>query len=80
MIFDKGRAGLFPFHPTGKKNEAQLIGGSKVRLKDADSLASSFVRVKVKTIVERELADLGRMAACRNQLSGQGGVPRGKLG
>ena len=34
MIFDKGKAGLFPLSYREKKNEAQLIGGSKVRLQE----------------------------------------------
>ena len=69
MIFDKGEAA------TGekKKPESQLIGGSKVRLKECREDGMFLVASQVKTIVERELADRGEMASCRNREGGSSG-------
>lgn len=77
MIFDKGEAGLFPFHdyPTRgrKKTKSQLIGGSKVRLKECRENGRFLVASQVQTIVESELADRGEMASCRNREGGSSG-------
>jgi hypothetical protein len=70
MIFDKGKAGLFPLSYREKKTRPNLSEAVRFVCRNADSLACSFVQSQAKTIVERELADLGRMAACRNQISG----------
>ena len=76
----QGQGWTFSFPQEEKKNEAQLIGGSKVRLKECRQSGMFLCASQEKTIVERELADLGGMAACRNQISDRVEFREGSLG